>query len=61
MTNKIKIVCPDDDSPYLYLVDEQENELCRVDYDHHPDMVMHNVAQAICESAGIEFEGLEGY
>lgn len=58
---KIRVESPGDDIPRLDVVDDKGNVLCEVSYDDHPDVVLHNVAAAICGAVGVEFEGLEGY
>jgi len=46
----------DEDCVWLDLVDQDGKRLARIEYDHHPDQVMDNVASAICKAAGIEYE-----
>jgi len=53
---KVKVDYGDEDCVWLDLVDQDGKRLARIEYDHHPDQVMDNVASAICKAAGIEYE-----
>ena len=60
--NEVRVVHPEDeDSPWIDLEDDQGNHLCRVDYDDHPDQVLHKVAGAVCKAASIKFVPADGW
>lgn len=62
MLTKVEVKFPDDVfATFLFLVDQDGKELCRVDYDDQPGDILHFVAEAICEAAGIPFQGAKGY